>query len=115
MRFAPALLLCLIGCANPERELAQCKVVVGQTTGELASCLVRLHDWDSTSAVRAELHYDVGIRSDQYALQAQLDSADAMRHSMSRIRNRKYALEYCRHLGIAPADCDTTSLMDAIR
>src|SRR5712691_12198843 len=68
----PALLL-TIACANPKRDLAQCKVVVGGTPGRLAACLVSQHNWNPDTATQAELAYDADIRA--YLMRLHAESA----------------------------------------
>ncbi len=63
MRFTLPLLLLTIACAHPERDLAQCKVVVGGVPGRLAACLVSQHNWNPDTAAQAELAYDAAIRA----------------------------------------------------
>ena len=63
MRFTLPLLLLTIACAHPERDLAQCKVVVGGAPGRLAACLVSQHNWNPDTAAQAELAYDAAIRA----------------------------------------------------
>lgn len=60
---AAALALLLAACAHPERDLAQCKVVVGLQTDALARCLIVQHDWTAEAAERAEITYDAEVRS----------------------------------------------------
>lgn len=66
------LVLLLMACADPERELAQCQVVVGDQADALGSCLIRLHDWDPDKARYAELHYIAEVNR---KLRARRDSA----------------------------------------
>jgi hypothetical protein len=63
MRFTLPVLLLTIACANPVRDLAQCKVVVAGASGRLAACLVSQHNWDPDTATQAELAYDAAIRA----------------------------------------------------
>jgi len=90
-----------------QRQLAQCQVVVGETWDALASCLIRLHDWDPVLATRAELHYVATLRSEQRAIQARRDSVATGQRRQEFARARREQLEYCRSLGVEPADCNT--------
>ena len=63
MRFTVPVWLLTIACANPERDLAQCKVVVGRAPSRLAACLVSQHRWNPDTAMQAELAYEAAIRT----------------------------------------------------
>jgi len=73
MRSTLPVLLLTLACAHPQRDLAQCKTVVGGAPGRLAACLVSQHNWNPDSATQAELAYDADIRA--YLMRLRAESA----------------------------------------
>jgi len=87
----------LAACANPGRDLAQCKIVAGGTTDVLARCLVTQHDWDPEEAMREGLTYDAGLRAEARRLEAEAaQHADSVgRAYQQHVRAQNAALRTC--------------------
>jgi hypothetical protein len=124
MRFILPALLLTIACAHPERDLAQCKVVVAGAPGRLAACLVSQHNWDPDTAAQAELAYDASIRA--RIMRARSESvwvADTLvpqyrrymqgRNALLRVCVARYAVAYNRD-GVTPRPHGNESPIDAM-
>jgi hypothetical protein len=124
MRLALPVLLLAIACAHPERDLAECRVVVAGAPGRLAACLVSQHNWNPDTAAQAEVAYDAAIRA--RILRARSESAwvaDTMvpqylrymqgRNALLRACVARYAVVYNRD-GVTPRPHGDESPIDAM-
>jgi len=124
MRFVLPVLLLAIACAHPERDMAECKVAVGASTGQLAQCLVSQHSWNPDTAAHAQREYDASIRARIRRWQAESTwVADSLviqyrrymygRNALKRACVARYVLIYNRD-GMGPRPHQDESPIDAM-
>jgi len=124
MRFPLPVLLLVIACAHPERDLAQCQMAVGAATDRLAACLVSQHQWNPDTAAQAEIAYDASIRA--YLRRLQVESAWVAnsltvqyrrymygRNAAKRVCVARYVVTYNRN-GMGPRPHADESPIDAM-